>query len=211
MRIKRASKKMPKPKITKSGRLMQERSTDTGSAAPSRPSWLKPFLPQIMAAALGFLGVVIGAWTTGHQQLAIEQQRDAQAEKQRRLDRAEQIITLIEKTPVTYLEAKKAMLLEPSHIAVPPSDAERVTTLVTLYFPDAADAARSYEAACAEHGEMLSEIAIQIAQGVRPFKDDSGTYQKMLSTGDRVTAKVLEDVGVSYKRRGPVVLPTDLR
>jgi hypothetical protein len=198
-------------KLSKAERPVQERSTDTGSASSGRLSWLKPFLPQIMTGAVGFLGVVVGAWTTGHLQLRLEQQRDVQAEKQRRLDRAEEIITLVEKTPVTYLEAKKVMLLEPTHIMSVTVDAERVTALVALYFPDASDAARTYEGACAEHAETLAQIAIQIAQGVRPLKDDSVTYQRMLADGDIVTAKVLEDIGVAYKRRAPVVLPTGLR
>src|ERR1700722_13774289 len=60
---------MPKQKLPRSEGRPQEGSTETGSAEVSSLSWLKPFIPQIMAAALGFLGVVIGALTPGHQQL----------------------------------------------------------------------------------------------------------------------------------------------
>jgi hypothetical protein len=151
------------------------------------------------------IGGVLGASATGYVQLRLEQQRAVQVEKQRRSDRAEEIVTLIEKTPVTYIEAKKAMLLEPTHLMSPPVDAQRVTALVALYFPDASDAARSYEAACAEHGEMLTQIAIQIIQKAQPLKDESATYQKMLTTGEIVIAKVLEDIGVAYKPRVSVV------
>lgn len=81
---------------------------------------------------------------------------------------------------------------------------------MALYFPDSSDVARSYEDACARQSVILSEIAIQIARGSRPFIDDSQSFQDMLSTGDVVTEKVLGEVGVLYKRRRPVVLPMNL-
>jgi hypothetical protein len=171
---------------------------------PDRPSWLRPILPQIVAGIIGLIGGVLGASSTGYVQWHLEQQRAVEAEKQRRLDRAEEIVTLVEKTPVTYIETKKAMMLEPTHLMSPPMDSQRVTALVALYFPDASEAARSFEGACAEHAEVLSEIAIQMNQGTRPHKDDSVTYQRMLTAGDIVIAEVLKDVGVDYKRRVPV-------
>jgi hypothetical protein len=154
---------------------------------------------------------VQGARTAGNSQLQLEQQRDVQAEKQRLLDRAEEIVTLIAETPVTYIAERKAMLIEREHMALPSTDPERVIALVALYFPDANDAARSFEGECANYSEMLAQIAIQIAKREPVTKDDRQSFQNMLSAGDAVVAKVLGDVGVTYVRRRPVVYAPDLR
>jgi hypothetical protein len=181
---------------------------------PDRYSWLKTLLPQLLTAVIaggiGVAGGVIGARTAGDVQLKLEMERAHEAAEQRRRDKAEEIVTLIEKTSTTYIAEKKAMLLEPAHMALPSSDAERVTALVALYFPDANELARDYEGAGATQSAMLSEIAIAIARHSPP-PDDSVTYQRTLAAGDIVTEKVLRDVGVSYKRRVPVTQPSAVR
>jgi hypothetical protein len=169
------------------------------SASVKRFAWLTPLIPSILTGVIGLLAGALGAWTTGHIQLRLEHQRDIEAANNRRRDRAEEIITLVEKTPATYLDAKRAMLSAPTHLSVP-TDAERVVALVALYFPDANNEARAYEGACAQHLEELSEIAIAMVKG-REWPHDVETFNRMLTTGDDLTAKVLNDIGVTYKAR----------
>jgi hypothetical protein len=174
------------------------------SDPPGRLSWLRSAHPQILAGAIGAFGAVLGAGATGYVQLLVEKQRDVQAEMQRRRDRAEEIVTLIEKTPETYIAERKAMELEPSHMALPSTDAMRVTALVALYFPDANEAARAYEDACANQSAMLSDSAVAVVVRHTAPPDDRAIFQRMLVAGDILTEKVLADVGVSYQRRAPV-------
>jgi hypothetical protein len=164
-----------------------------------------------MGGVIALLGALIGAGASGYVQLHVEGERAIQAADQRRRDRVEEIITLIEKTPMTHIAETRQMLAEPMHMALPSTDAARVVALVALYFPDANDLARSYESACAEYSEKLSEVALQVARGSQPIEDDGVLFQKMLATGDLVTARVLADIDVPYKRRIPVVAPNHPR
>jgi hypothetical protein len=198
---------------------------------PDRSAWLKTILPVLVAGGIGVLGAVIGARTSGDAQVKVELARERQTAIDRRFDKAEEIVTLIAKTPVTYIDMKAQLALTPTHLVVP-SDAERVIALVAMYFPDANELARNYEAACAEDDVYFSGVvkrAIVEAKerqestaagphllpspkiGIAGFPNDEELYQKMLATGDLVTEKVLSDVGVSYKRRVPVTQPSAVR
>lgn len=162
--------------------------------------------PALISAGAALLGALIGGGITLYGEFHLAGKQNAEAREQRRRDRAEEIVTLIEKTPATEIAEKTAMKLEPTHMTAPLTDAERVVALVALYFPNADDLARAYEAASAEHFEMLSEIALATIRH-SPVPDDSASFQNVLAKGDLVTTKVLDDVGVCYKPRTPTASP----
>lgn len=180
-------------------------ATTETSMPPPRSETRATLHAALIAAGAALLGALIGGGITAYVQFSIEDKQNAAATEQRRRDRAEEIVTLVARTPVTYLAEKKAMMQDPAHVAVPSNDAERVTALVALYFPDANEVVRAYESACAVQSEMLSEIAIAMIQH-SPLPDDSHSYQNTMATGDIVTEKVLGDVGVKYTRRVPVTV-----
>jgi len=196
---------------------MTDLDTLTPGTSAVRPETRDRLWVPLISAGSGLFGVLIGGLITAHVQfhladkqntapIDLENKRSIAAIEQRRRDRAEEIITPIQKTPVTYIAEKKAMLLEPAHMALPSSDAERVTAIVALYFPDANDVARDYEGACAVQSETLSETALALVRHAAP-PDDIVTYQRTIAAGDIVIEKVLGDLGVKYKRRVPVTLP----
>jgi len=167
-------------------------------------TWLPSTVQTIVTGLVGLAGAVIGALATGHVQLQVEEHKDAVATQQRQDDKAEAIISLVEKTPQTYLMVKRTMLLDPSHMPTVPDDSERVVALVTLYFPGAVEAARAFEARCGEHIMALGEVAKHALRNEPLGSSDQETFYKMLEAGDAVESKVIEALGKSYKRREPV-------
>jgi hypothetical protein len=196
----------PKPTSAETAAILEAiRGIKPDQPARSR-EWLRTLAQALVTGIVGVVGAVVGARTLGGAQLQLEQQKDLYATQQQRIDKAEEIITIIEKSPQTYIETKRKMLLEPSHMFTPPDDAARVTALVTLYFPSAVDSVRAYEARCAEHIEMLSESGIKTARH-EPLGDaDQVTFYRVLNSGDIVISDVVTALGHQYKKRNPVTV-----
>ena len=193
---------------------------------PKDRGWWRDLLPGMVqslttafiAGGIAVYGTDRGAKTAGDVQFKLEQQRNAHADDQQRqrdaradaqllLDRAEQIVMLVEKTAITNSEITQSILAMPytsNHVAALPDDAERVTALVTLYFPSAVNDARVYEAKCGEHIVAVQENLIAKLQGKPPGNKDDQIYQDALSAGDRVIYDVMNTVGKPYQKRTPL-------
>jgi hypothetical protein len=186
--------------------------------------WLPSLLTAAVAGGIALYGTNLGSKTAGDAQLKLEQQRNVHADEQQRqrdqradaqqlLDKAEEIVTLVEKTVVTNSQVTQSILAmpyTPNHMATIPDDPERVTALVTLYFPGAVDDARVYEAKCAEHIVAVQETLMARLQGKPTSDKDNQIYQDALSAGDRVIYDVMAAVGKRYKARTPLS-PAEVR
>jgi len=172
-------------------------------------------LIALIAGLIGVYGADRGGRTAGDVQIQLDQQRnihadqqqherDVRADEQLRIDKAEQIITLIEKTAPTNADVTRAIVLSPTHATTVPDDPERVTALVTLYFPNAVDDARAYEARCAEHFAAVQQMVIDRLAGKQPSNVDDDIFQRALSAGDLVIYDVMTALGEPYKKRIPV-------
>jgi hypothetical protein len=193
---------------------------------PKDRGWLGDWLPVLLqslftaalAGGIAVYGTDRGAQTAGAVQFKLEQQRNAHTDEQQRqrdaradaqllLNKAEQIVTLVEKTPITNLEITQSILAMPytsNHTAALPDDAELVTALVTLYFPSAVDDARVYKSKCADHMNAVQNNLIAKLQGKPPGNKDDQIYQDALSAGDRVIYDVMTAVGKPYQKRTPL-------
>jgi len=193
---------------------------------PKDRGWLRDWLPGLLqsvftaaiAGGIAVYGTNRGAETAGDVQFKLEaarnahtddqqRQRDARADAQLLLNKAEQIVTLVEKTAITNSMITQSILAMPStsnHVAALPDDAELVTALVTLYFPSAVNDARVYESKCAEHIIAVQENLIAKLQGKPPGNKDNQIYQDALSAGDLVIYDVMTAVGKPYQKRTPL-------
>jgi hypothetical protein len=168
-------------------------------------------LPSLIQGVLISIGGLIGVYGTdqGTRTANIhadqqQQQRDIRADAQLRIDKAEQIIILIEKTAPINAEVTRAILFSPTHTTTLPDDPQRVTALVTLYFPNAVDDARAYEARCAEHFAAVHQMVIDRLAGKQPGNIDDDIFQRALSAGDLVIYDIMTALDKPYKRRIPV-------
>ena len=160
----------------------------------------------IATGLIALAGAVIGAAATGYVQYVLQGRQDSYAEQLQRLDKAQEIITLVEESPETMLKEKTAMYEAPFHFAPPATDPSRVVALTTLYFPSAIRAARGYEAESAEYDEGLSEVAMSLAgKGKGNAHADQQAYYCVLEAGDQVLATILEALHRQYDKRTPVI------
>jgi len=160
----------------------------------------------ITTGLIALAGAVIGAAATGCVQYVLQGRQDSYAEQQQRLDRAQEIITLVEESPETMLREKTAMYEAPFHFAPPATDPSRVVALTTLYFPSATKAARGYEAESAEYDEGLAEVAMSLAgKGKGNAHADQHDYYCVLEAGDQVLAAILNALHRQYNKRVPVI------
>ena len=83
------------------------------------PLWIT-VAQTLVAGTVGVAGAVIGARMAGQEQAKVEQQKQRLRGTQIRADKAEEIISLIEKTPQTLIDAKRVMYFAPGHIFTPP-------------------------------------------------------------------------------------------
>jgi hypothetical protein len=191
---------------------MTNRAKDRGWLREMLPTLIQSVLIASISGLIGVYGADHGAKTAGNVQIQLDQQRnihadqqqherDVRADTQLSIDKAEHIITLIEKTASTNAEVTRAILLSPTHATTVPDDSEQVTALVTLYFPNAVDDARAYEARCAEHFAAVEQIVIDRLAGKQPSNVDDDIYQRALSAGDLVIYDVMTALGKPYKKR----------
>ena len=182
------------------------------------PGLLQSVATAAMAGGIAVWGSYLGARQVALTQVTTESKHDAfeddqQNKRDKRVDsqflrdKAVDIITLVEKTPITNVlvtQAIQAMPFTPDHKAALPDDSARVTALVTLYFPTAVADARAYEAACANHIRAQTEILTARMQGKPPSTEDAQIYQDALNAGDNVTYDVMTAIDKTYQRRDPL-------
>ncbi len=192
--------------------IRANRPKDRGWLREITQSLIQGVLIALVGGGIGIYGADHGAKTAGDVQIKLDQQRnvhadqqqherDVRADAQLRIDKAERIIMLIEKTAPTNAAVTQAILLSPTHTAIVPDDPEQVTALVTLYFPSALDDARAYEARCAEHFAAVQQMVIDRLAGKKPSNVDDDIFQRALSAGDLVAYDVMTALGKPYKKR----------
>jgi hypothetical protein len=98
-----------------------------------------------------------------------------------RMARAEEIITLVSKSPDVYGQVKQQILLHPLDTQQP-TDPERVVALVTLYFPGVLPQAQDFEVACVEHFVALQELVMHVRGGKPGDVDDNITFKRIYDT-----------------------------
>ena len=189
-----------------------------GRRRASSFAWLPGLVQAVLSGLIGAGAAIYGAYSAQQSQIALAAQRDTHEDKQQvqrdnrtdqqfLLDKAERVISLVEKTVVTNAEITQSILAMPSsptHTASLPDDPEQVTALVTLYFPSAVGDARVYESKCAEHIAAVQEILMNRLAGKPPSTADNKIYQDALTAGDRVIDDVMRAVGRPYERRVPL-------
>jgi hypothetical protein len=95
-------------------------------------------------ALIGAVAVVFGAVLGGAAQVVVELLKQRADQAQVRMARAEEIITLVSKSPDVYGQVKQQILLHPLDTQQP-TDPERVVALVTLYFPGVLPQAQDFD------------------------------------------------------------------
>jgi hypothetical protein len=142
-------------------------------------------------AGVAATAVVIGALLGGSAQVIAELVKDRHEREQVSAARAEEIMTIVEKAPWLYTEAKKTALQDPTNMSFPPYEPERVYALVALYFPRLLPFAKAFEDAGMNHYAALQEIGKQTRKGLPPDPTaDNATFGKLFEARDTLSREL---------------------